>query len=373
MRAKIGIRAATCGAVTALVAALAAGAGASAPAIPRPPQLLSQTGLYAGPGTARISPSNLHYAPQYPLWSDGARKSRWAYIPPGKQIDARETDAWTFPVGTKFWKEFDFGARKVETRLLWKVTPSEWVFATYLWSTDQSDAALAPAEGVPDYAEIAPGKRHSIPGVLDCKACHDSRRTEILGFTALQLSTDRDPNAPHAEPLGPDMVTLQTLEEKRLLSPSRADLVRTPPRIPAANARTRSSLGYLAVNCGVCHNPDNPLAALGMLLQHASDARAAADEPALQTALAVKSRWAIPQSKPGETLRLAPGDPARSAILYRMHSRRPASQMPPLGTAIEDTDAVQLLSQWVRDDLQAAPRVPASSSGAGGTGGAESR
>jgi len=30
-------------------------------------------------------------------------------------------DEWTFPVGTKFWKQFAFGSKIVETRLLEKL------------------------------------------------------------------------------------------------------------------------------------------------------------------------------------------------------------------------------------------------------------
>jgi len=33
----------------------------------------------------------------------------------------------------------------------------------------------------------------------DCRACHEGRTTPVLGFSALQLSPDRDPNAPHAQ------------------------------------------------------------------------------------------------------------------------------------------------------------------------------
>ena len=361
MKPRARLIAAACAAVVSLVVVAPAGAGDSAPVPPQPPRLLSQTGLYAEPGTTRIAPRNLHYSPQYPLWSDGAQKSRWVFIPPGQKIDAHSTDAWDFPAGTKFWKEFAFGGRKAETRLLWKVSSTEWLFATYVWSPDQSDATLAPASGIPNFMEIAPGKRHSIPGVLDCKMCHDSRRTEILGFNALQLSTDRDPNAPHAEPLGPDMATLQTLVEKRLLAPARADLVAHPPRIPSDNPRTRSALGYMATNCGACHNAENPIASLGMLLQHASDAAAAADEPALQTAFGVGSRWAIPGTKPGETQRLSPGDPAHSSVLHRMRSRSPISQMPPLGTTLVDEAAVRLLTQWIAEDLPAEKRALAPS------------
>ena len=79
----------------------------------------------------------------------------------------------------------------------------------------------APDEGVPAAAGIGGGRTHSIPSTSECRACHDTRRTEILGFNALQLSTDRDPNAIHGEPLAPGMVTLQTLVEEQRLLPVR--------------------------------------------------------------------------------------------------------------------------------------------------------
>lgn len=317
----------------------------------RPPAKLSETGLYADIAAGRVDPANRPYSPQYPLWSDGARKSRWVYLPPGSTIDARDTDAWIFPTGTKFWKEFAFGGRKVETRLLWKVGDEDWVLATYVWNEAQTEADLAPEAGLPRHAEIERGKRHSIPGVLDCRACHDSRRTEVLGFTALQLSTDRDPGAPHAEPLGPDMVTLRTLVEEGRLAPARRDLLERPPRIAAGDARTRSVLGYLAVNCGHCHNPASPIGPLGLHLHHVTGPSDPWSTPALQTSVDVESRYVIPASAPGTTRRLAPGAPELSALLHRMRSRRPSSQMPPLGTVLPDEEAIALVTRWIAEDL----------------------
>ena len=52
-----------------------------------------------------------------------------------------------FRTGTKFWKEFAWGGRKVETRMIWKVREDEWVFATYAWNEDQTDAVLVPESG----------------------------------------------------------------------------------------------------------------------------------------------------------------------------------------------------------------------------------
>jgi hypothetical protein len=352
------MRASTTLATLTFLAALSASAvrqpavvrASGGPAV-QPPARLSETGLYADIAAGRIDPANRPYSPQYPLWSDGARKSRWVHLPSGSTIDARDTDAWVFPAGTKFWKEFAFGGRKVETRLLWKVADEDWILATYVWNDAQTDADLATEAGLPRHVEIAPGKRHSIPGVLDCRACHDSRRTEVLGFTALQLSTDRDPGAPHAEPLSPDMVTLRTLVEEGRLSPARPDLVARPPRIAADDPNTRSVLGYLAANCGGCHNTASPIAPLGLHLQHVSGAADPWSTPALRTTIDVESRYVIPGSAPGTTRRLAPGAPELSALLHRLRSRRPSSQMPPLGTVLPDEEAIALVTRWIAEDL----------------------
>jgi hypothetical protein len=316
----------------------------------RLPRLLSQTGLYSRPGTT-IDPRNLSYSPQYPLWSDGAQKSRWIFLPPGSRIDTTDVDGWEFPVGTKFWKQFAFAGRKVETRLLWKATPSGWTYATYLWNSDQTDAVLASPDGVPEYHEIAPGKRHSIPSVSDCKDCHESETKPVLGFTALQLSTDRDPLAPNAEPLQPGMLTLRTLVERRLLKPAREELVREPPRIPTANPRTRAMLGYFAANCSHCHAPSSSLGILELSLAHRSTARSEADEPGLATTVGRESGWQIPNAPDGATRRILPGSPGLSAVFYRMNSRHPSSQMPPLGTVLVDQEAVDLLARWITEDL----------------------
>src|SRR5262245_5644757 len=66
------------------------------------PLKLSETGLYDSSGA--IDPRNAPFVPQYPLWSDGAEKSRWIQLPEGARIDVSDVDAWRFPTGTKFWK-----------------------------------------------------------------------------------------------------------------------------------------------------------------------------------------------------------------------------------------------------------------------------
>lgn len=341
-----------------LIVLLLLGTGTLAPVAPR---LLSETGYG--------DPRNRPFSPQYPLWSDGASKKRWIRLPEGSSIDIANIDRWNFPVGTRFWKEFEFRGRKVETRFLWKTREDAWVFASYAWNEAQTEATLAPETGIPNVAEVAPGKRHGIPSIAECRSCHDSARTEILGFTALQLSTDRDPHALHAEPLMPEMVTLRTLVDDSLVRPRRTDLVTAPPRINAATPLARTALGYLSTNCGNCHNPESSIASVGLSLKHSvggdkplglSDASECA--PALATTAGRRGHWVVP-SNPDESRVINPGRPELSSLVQRARSRRPSSQMPPIGTVLQDTKAVDLLTAWVQSDPEEWARIVARCAG----------
>jgi hypothetical protein len=323
----------------------------AAEATPQPPQRLSETGLYRPDGS--IDPRNRPFVPQYPLWSDGAGKSRWIRLPEGTTIDVSDFDAWRFPTGTTWWKEFAWHGRRVETRMIERGA-SGWLFATYVWNENQTEAWLAPAAGIPGAFEIVPGKRHSIPGIADCQTCHGSSPGTVLGFSALQLSDDRDPLAPHTESLGPGAVTLRTLVDEGLLSPPRPELVLRPPRIRQSDPVARAAMGYLSANCGGCHNARGPLARLGFSLLHDAAGAPEAPEPALATAVDLPGRYLVPGVPSADSRLVAVGAPQRSALLYRMQSRRPSSQMPPLGSVIADEEAIALVRRWI-ESLAALP------------------
>jgi cytochrome c553 len=317
--------------------------------VPVAPGLLSETGLYAGSGTMEIDPRNRPFSPQYPLWTDGAAKKRWIRLPEGTAIDATNLSRWDFPIGTRFWKEFAFDGRKVETRMLWRVSAERWVFASYAWNEAQTDATLAPETGIPNVVEVAPGKRHTIPGLADCRACHDSARTEILGFNALNLSDDRDPNAPHAEPLTAGMLTLKSLTQEHLIAPKRAEMISTPPRITASTPEARAAIGYLSTNCGNCHNRESSLASLGLNLKYDVQQKANECSPALVTTAGKRGHWVVPEAQEESRL-INPGKPEASAIIRRVKSRRPLSQMPPLGSVVVDKQGVDVLTAWVNSN-----------------------
>ena len=314
------------------------------------PEDLRLTGLYADFDAKTIAPHNLHYSPQYALWSDGARKQRWIYLPPGSAIDASDPDIWSFPAGTKVWKEFSFGGRRVETRLIESLGGGRLAFAAYAWNVDGTEARLAPEKGLKNVVEIQPGLGHDIPGVWDCRACHVGDREEILGFSALQLSADRDPNAPHPEPMTTGMVNLATLLKRNLVRPVPEAWGPGRLRIAASTPAGRAALGYLHGNCGNCHNPAGPLESRGLILRH-SVRPGAVGEASVVAGLGRPSHFPIPGAAPGTSFFIRPGDPAHSAVVYRMATRNPFRQMPPLGTAVADAEALALVERWIEKGL----------------------
>jgi hypothetical protein len=314
-----------------------------------PPNHLSETGLYDNIDSKTIAPSNLMFAPQYPLWSDGAMKKRWIYLPPKQTIDARRIDDWIFPVGTKFWKEFSFGKR-VETRYLEKVAKSSWIYATYIWNDDGTDAVLVSENGLKNYVQITAGVKHDIPSKIDCKACHEGQgRDVVLGFNALQLSPARDPNALHSEQFTHDMINFNDLIKRKRISNISKRFIDKPPMIEAATPRERAALGYLNSNCGGCHNSTDPLSSVGMFLKYRLGDNS--HQIKLSTVVGHQSKYKIPAFPGDQSFRILPGDPARSVVTYRMGTRNPYIQMPPLGTKIIDTMALNLITTWIKEDL----------------------
>lgn len=290
------------------------------------PERLSQTGLYASSGGEQLAPEVRSFRPRFELWSDGASKRRWLWLPPGSAIDTSDMDAWQSPVGTKLWKEFTRDGVRVETRLLQR-QPDGWVGVAYLWREDGSDAIVAP------YGAIdALGTPHDVPASNECVACHGGRSSHVLGFSAIQLA----PPVPRATPGSePGDLDLDELVRSGPLTHAPA----APPALPGDEAE-QAALGYLHANCSHCHNtarperdgarcfdPENELD----FSLSASDA-ALADTNTFRTAV-------------DEVIR--PGRPDDSRVLERMSSRSRFSAMPPLATERVDADAVALLRRWI--------------------------
>jgi Planctomycete cytochrome C len=289
------------------------------------PPTLAATGFFDAPGRRA-------FAPQYPLWSDGADKARVIALPPGASIDATNPDAWDFPPGTRLWKTFSHAGRAVETRFIERRADGSWRYAVYLWDADGRGATLAPARGTVLALADAPGGRYSVPSRGDCLACHAGATVPVLGFSALQLAAE-----------------LRSLAAGGVVGGLPSALRERPPAIAAASATERAALGHLHGNCAHCHHPNVGRVPVRLdLMQRvaAPDASAAA---VLRSLVDATARYQ-PHGQTDARV-VVPGDATASVLTQRMQSRDPRTQMPPLGTAHIDSEGLALVTRWIQHDL----------------------
>jgi hypothetical protein len=312
------------------------------------PEHLRDTGLYAANGG--FPRADLHaFTPQYPLWSDGTEKRRWIFLPAGTRIDASDPDAWSFPRGTKLWKEFSLHGRRFETRYAEHGTDGTWRFAAYVWDETGTEAVLAPRRGVTlTGVSGMPRGRYAVPSRGDCMVCHESAVVPVLGFSALQLSPDR------ARPARAGEADLRSLAADGLLRNLPAMLAVTPPRIPAATPIERAALGMLHGNCAHCHNGSANRAPLPLTFSQGVTDPVGRYRDVLRSTIDAPSRWRSPDAEDDAALDariIMPGNPESSVIAIRMQSRHAATQMPPLGTTLPDTESLELIRRWIKYDL----------------------
>jgi hypothetical protein len=311
------------------------------------PTELRCTGLYADWTSKTVSADARQYDPGLHLWSDGAVKTRWLYLPADPSSDAGATqpintsnmDEWSFPAGTKFWKEFALGGKRIETRLLWKQNASTWYRTTYRWSADESSATEL-TTGALD----ADGNGYEIPDQAKCNQCHDGRKDGVLGFEAVSLAS-----------AGATPMTMATLAAQRLIT----DVPDASLDIPG-NAIDVAALGYLHANCGVaCHNGGAGAARITGFLMRLDVAKLGGVQ-ATDTWTTGVNRRTVLFSIPGDnsTVRLVPNDAGASCVYYRMTHRDAVSdagsriQMPPVDTHRIDDAGVALIGQWINQGCQ---------------------
>ncbi len=297
------------------------------------PTELRCTGLYSDWATKTVATNVRQYDPGLHLWSDGANKTRWIYLPPGMKIDTTDMDEWMFPSGTKVWKEFVVGGVRLETRLIWKRPSGAWYYTIYRWSTDGSSTTELTG-GELD----ADGNGYEIPSQSACYDCHGGRADAVLGFEAVALSTTQASG-----------VTMATLTAGNLLT--------APPQSPLTipgDATAAAALGYLHMNCGVsCHNRDSGQAGNTNLLMRLDVGTLASvmTTDTWTTGMGVNANFPVTGlTNPKD---FEPCSPANSSAYYRMDHRDgvdgapTGTQMPPTITHKVDADGAAMIAAWL--------------------------
>ena len=173
----------------------------------------------------------------------------------------------------------------------------------------------------------------------------------VLGVSALQLSPDRDPLAPHAEPRRAGDAGLRELVARGWLRNLPTALLDSPPRIAAPSPEARAALGYLHANCSHCHNDTGSPPPVDLVLAQSAAANEASYAKVMRSLIGARSRYRAPGMRAPAPL-IDAGRPETSVLLARMRSRDPRAQMPPLGTQLPDTEALDLVERWIHNQPQ---------------------
>ncbi len=302
------------------------------------PNDLACTGLYSSFATKTIAAANRAFDPGLHLWSDGADKSRWIYLPPGQKIDTTDMNEWRMPVGTRAWKEFKISGHRVETRMFWKRGANDWVRATYRWSDDES-AATSLETGQSNVG----GTSYSIPTIQQCDTCHAGRIDHLLGFEAVSLS----------QPTATGM-TVQVLEAEGRLTANPTSALAIPND---STGKAAVALGWLHANCGTaCHSnsPGSFAGATGlwMRLEVQADGTLGGLKETSTWKTAVGVAVDLEPFRTRGWKRITPNDPfvgdGLSLLPYRDGKRNEEGlQMPPIATSIPDLADDALVKDWI--------------------------
>lgn len=285
-------------------------------------------GLYIEGSCVVLAPGVRRFEPEYELWSDGAAKERFVLLPEGERIDTTDPDAWVYPVGTVLFKTFSRDGLRIETRINTKIAEGSgidaWTMQTFAWSADQRSVTEVTG-GVVD----ALGTGHDIPATTLCAGCHSGAAVDVgLGFTAIQLNHE----APEGE------LNLERLYAEGWMS---AEIDLLDAVVPGDTA-TRGALGYMHANCGPCHGGPSPMPP-GSPMDLWVDVGIGDPEltGAYTTAVGVPSLW------PGAENRVTPDAPDDSAVILRMESRTPGTQMPPYATELPHGPGIAMVRGWI--------------------------
>lgn len=293
-------------------------------------RVLGEYGFFQDRAMSEASDFVYPYELNTPLFSDGADKLRYIYVPEGAKLKADGDGLLKFPVGSAIIKTFAFGEgedqRFIETRVLLHRADG-WLALPYRWNAEQTEARLALAGGRVDLTTPAGEEiSYRIPNKNQCKACHSVDGEVIpIGPKARNLSGEwlaqmHGGGVLDAVPVGADSL----------------------PKWSETSASTdKRARAYLDVNCAHCHRPGGGASNSGLDLSwEQTDAFAIGVN---------KPPVAAGRGAGGLLVSIEPGEPDKSILVHRMNSNEPGIAMPELGRSTIDHKAVALMRDWIAE------------------------
>jgi uncharacterized repeat protein (TIGR03806 family) len=278
------------------------------------------------------------------LFTDYSSKIRFVWMPENvKAAYTADYELLNFPVGTILIKNFYYDnvlpnltTKILETRLIIRKT-SGWVFATYQWNDEQTEAnAITTGVNIPiDWMNDSNEQKHAefrIPSRQECHTCHKTNEIDIpLGPMPQNINSDyafadgtknqleKWVEVGYLEDTYPSTIT--TVEDWKDTS-------------QPLQLRVRS---YLDINCAHCHNDTGHASHISMRFAFHQNS----DE---NLGICVD-----PSEFLGEGLShiVSPRRPSRSAMYFRMNTLDETTRMPLIGRSIVHQEGRDLIEQWI--------------------------
>jgi uncharacterized repeat protein (TIGR03806 family) len=336
------------------------------------PRRLSETGLFESTFAHRPAPGVEPYAINVELWADGASAERLIAIPGAGQLRFDDQGYGQLPEGSVLVRTVSITTggeggkvpqrRRVETQIL-HLEAEAWRPYSYVWTDDQTDALLAESGGSvltlkvsdPREPQETFERTYRVHSRAECMLCHNpwvEKQTTIFGVQSAsplavhQAQWDR----PRQSGTG-SSDQLAHFREVGLLASEPVRPVSALARIDDESASLeRRVRSYLHVNCSHCHQFNAGGSAnivLGMEVP--------LEETRTVDVRPIQGTFGIDGARI-----IAPGDPSRSILYYRM-SKLGGGRMPRIGSNQVDARTVRLVRQWI-----AAMPSPADEAAAGG-------
>lgn len=257
------------------------------------PESLADVGLYPDLSDLTVvTPEAQLYEPQWPLWTNGSSKDRYVVINGDMDLPSPAV----YPSGTLFFKTFGYADGPAETRVM-RLAEDGWEYGTYVWDGD--DATLTDGRTLVTVDRTnanGDAVQHAVPVTLQCRTCHESGPSAVLGYSPEQLGAPID----SGDPL------------------------------------TDEFLGLLQGNCVHCHN--------------GSDAPSASFDMRSDVALSNLIDRPTQGSASAGGIRIVPGDPQASVLYQAMagdSGDAEVADMPPLGVELRDDAGLDIVSRFI--------------------------
>lgn len=289
----------------------------------------------------------LPYEPINSLFTDYAHKKRFIWMPNDvKATYIEDYKTLNFPTGTILIKSFYYDnvlpentTKIIETRLMIRMA-TEWVFANYIWNSDQTEATLDMTGSTVNIewqeGNITKSTSYRIPSAAECLVCHKISNTPTpIGTKPQNINNTllyNDGSMNQLEKWG----AFGYLDNAGL--PNTSDIetvVNWQNTNESLDLRARS---YLDINCAHCHIQD----------AHCSyrPIRLSFNETSSPNKY---GECLVPDENIDNSLThiISPNRPSRSVMYYRINTTDESVRMPLIGRTIIHEEGVSLIENWI--------------------------